>query len=97
MHLERYSIIMFNISLCIVDFKFSEVNFKDIDDVPTSLLKSVALCFREKKMVCRWCFFGERDLSEEDSGQLCSTGEHKWLKPIVVIPGMLRQMVIMHA
>lgn len=59
-----------------------------MDDIPPSLLKSVALCFREKKMVCRWCFFGDRDLSEQDAGKLCGSGEHKWLKPIVVIPGM---------
>ena len=68
-------------------FKFSEVNFKDMDDIPVTLIKSVALSFREKKLVCRMCFFGDRDLSEKDFGEICNAGEHEWLKPIVVIPG----------
>ncbi len=70
-------------------FKFSDVNFKDIDDVPITLIKSVALNFRRKKFVCRVCFFGERDLCEKDDGEMCSSGEHKWIKPVVVIPGKL--------
>ena len=73
-------------------FKFSEINFKNLLDIPASLLKSIALCFKEKVVVCRKCFYGERTLSkqkERQSGKkLCSTGEHKWDKPIIVIPGI---------
>jgi len=64
------------------------VDFKDINDIPISLIKGVAMCLREKKCVCRMCFFGERSLSEEDVGAVCSASEHKWLKPIAVIPGV---------
>ena len=83
-----------HVLLCLVlVFKFSEVNFKTFLDIPSVLLKSVAQCFREKMSVCRKCFYGERNLSKKSSSQsggmeLCSTGEHKWLKPIIVIPGM---------
>ena len=78
---------------CLSVFKFSEVDFKSFLDIPSSLLRSIALCFREKMTVCRRCFYGERSLSAKASGQsggevaLCSTGEHKWVKPVVVIPG----------
>ena len=69
-------------------FRFSEVNFRDINDIPISLIKGVALCLREKKCVCRMCFFGERSLSEEDVGAMCNgDDQHKWFKPIAVIPG----------
>ena len=78
---------------CFPVFKFSEVNFKSFLDIPSSLLRSIALCFRDKEVVCRKCFYGERSLSTKSSSQsggevtLCSEGEHKWLKPVVVIPG----------
>ena len=50
-----------------------------------SLLQSIALCLK-KKLVCRYYFFGKRDLSEEDIPHLCSSGKHKWFNPIVLIP-----------
>ena len=70
-------------------FKFSEVDFKSLRDIPAALLRAVVLCFREKVVVCRKCFYGERHLSkkQERGVELCSTGEHEWTKPVVVIPG----------
>ena len=93
------STLISNHSLCFAlfaVFKFSEVDFKTFLDIPERLLKSIVLCFREKMVVCRKCFYGERHLSRRQAegevlgGQeeeVCSTGEHKWSKPVVVIPG----------
>ena len=68
------------------------MDFKSFVDIPVTLLRSVALCFKEKATVCRKCFYGERSISKKKSAEggapLCSTGEHEWLKPVVVIPGV---------
>ena len=86
-----FSFLSVNMYMCMyimfTVFKFSAINFNDMEDIPVSLLQSIALCFRERMLVCRHCFFGKRDLSKEGKGQLCSTGEHNWSKPIFVIPG----------
>ena len=64
------------------------MKFKDFFDIPVALLKSVALCFRDKMTVCRKCFYGERNLNKRRAeAKFCNFGEHEWIKPILVIPG----------
>lgn len=73
-------------------YKFSEVNFRLFSDIPRSLLKGIAHCFKDKKLVCRKCFYGDRSISHLQLNNKCSTGEHHWTNPVVVIPGQLTVM-----
>ncbi len=74
--------------LCSALYKFLEVNFKDVPDIPVPLLKAISNCFQSRKEVCRLCFYEERVLSGRvHSSNICSNGGHPWNKPILVIPG----------
>ena len=57
-----------------VILNFSVINFKDMEDVPVFLLQSIALCFRERMLVCLHCFFGKKGSGVEGKGQLSSSG-----------------------
>ena len=69
-------------------YKLSEISFKALEEIPRHLLESIAYCFCQKKEVCRKCFYGDRSLSswlQEEN--VCSLSQHKWMNPILVIPG----------
>ena len=69
--------------------KFSEVNFKQISDIPLTLLREIATCFNGKKEICRLCFYEERVMSVlVQATNKCDNGEHQWNKPLLVIPGL---------
>ena len=69
-------------------YKFLEVNFKSVVDIPVPLLKAISSCFKSKKEVCRLCFYEERVLSElVQATNTCSNGGHPWNKPLLVIKG----------
>ena len=74
------------------NFKFSEVEFSSIEDIPLSLLKSISKCLKHKQEVCRKCYYGDRKLSSKQSKagskvQVCSISKHRWKNPVFVIPG----------
>ena len=69
-------------------YKLSEISFKALEDIPQCLLESIARCFCQKKEVCRKCFYGDRSLSSWlQNENVCSLSQHKWMNPILVIPG----------
>ncbi len=88
MYLYTWSNYIYFYRLCPALFKFLEVNFKNVPDIPVSLLKAISNCFQSRKEVCRLCFYEERVLSGRvHSANTCSNGGHPWNKPILVIPG----------
>ena len=69
-------------------YKLSEISFKALEDIPQCLLESITRCFCQKKEVCRKCFYGDRSLSSWlQNENVCSLSQHKWMNPILVIPG----------
>ena len=67
-------------------YNAKDVSFVSISDIPSDLLASVAVCFKDMQLVCRICFFESNcTLLIKKKDRSCGKDHVPW-KPIKVIP-----------